>query len=53
MPYVVWDGIPPTLPNATFRIFERSGHQPFFEEPERFTAVLTRWMAGQTALAAR
>ena len=49
VPYVVWDGIPPTLPNATFQIFEQSGEQPFFEEPERFTAVLTRWMADQTS----
>ena len=49
VPYVLWDGIPPTLPNATFQIFEQSGHQPFFEEPERFTAVLTRWMADQTS----
>ena len=47
VPYVLWDGIPDTLPNATFQIFEHSGHQPFFEEPDRFTAALTRWMADQ------
>ena len=48
VPYVLWDGIPDTLPNATFQIFEHSGHQPFFEEPGQFTAVLTQWMADQT-----
>ncbi len=47
VPYVLWDGIPPQLPNATLEIFERSGHQPFFEEPDRFVAALTDWMAGQ------
>jgi proline iminopeptidase len=45
VPYVLWDGIPAQLPNATLEIFERSGHQPFFEEPERFVEALTDWMA--------
>ena len=45
VPHVLWDGIPATLPDATFHLFEASGHQPFFEEPERFTAVVTEWMA--------
>jgi proline iminopeptidase len=44
VPYTVWDGIPETLPDATFRLFERSGHQPFFEEPEAFAAAVTEWM---------
>jgi len=41
-PYTLWDDV--KLPNATVQIFERSGHQPFCEEPERFAAVLTAWM---------
>jgi len=45
VPYVLWDGIPAQLPNATLEIFERSGHQPFFEEPDRFVGALTDWMA--------
>ena len=45
VPHVLWNGIPATLPDATFHLFEASGHQPFFEEPERFTAVVTEWMA--------
>jgi proline iminopeptidase len=47
VPPVLWDGIVPKLPTAALRIFEESGHQPFFEEPERFADALTHWMAGQ------
>ena len=43
-PHVLWDGIAPTLPDATLQIFEESGHQPFFEEPDRFAAAVTDWM---------
>jgi proline iminopeptidase len=46
-PYVLWEGIAPTLPNATLQIFEQSGHQPFFEEPDRFAVALTDWMSSQ------
>ena len=49
VPYDLWDGIPATMPDATFHLFEASGHQPFFEEPERFTAVVTEWMASRAA----
>lgn len=45
VPYVLWDGIPAQLPDATLEIFPRSGHQPFFEEPDRFAAAVTAWMA--------
>ena len=44
VPHVLWDDVLPRLPTATLEIFERSGHQPFVEEPERFTAVLTAWL---------
>jgi proline iminopeptidase len=47
VPYVLWDGIPEQLPNATLELFEKSGHQPFFEEPDRFALALAGWMAGQ------
>ena len=46
VPHVLWDGIASTLPNATLQIFEKSGHQPFFEEPDRFAAAVMEWMAG-------
>ena len=47
VPHVLWDGIVDTLPGATFRLFERSGHQPFFEEPDEFVAALTDWMSSK------
>ncbi len=47
VPHGLWDGIPARLPNATLEIFERSGHQPFFEEPERFVAAVSDWMGRQ------
>lgn len=46
-PYVLWDGVVDTLPNATLRLFEKSGHQPFFEEPAVFADALSKWMADQ------
>jgi proline iminopeptidase len=45
VPYTLWDDVAPKLPDATVQIFERSGHQPFCEEPERFAAVLSAWLA--------
>jgi proline iminopeptidase len=45
VPAVLWEGIAPRLPRATLRIFEASGHQPFFEEPDRFAVAVTEWMA--------
>lgn len=47
VPHVLWEGIPEKLPRATLQIFEQSGHQPFFEEPQRFAADLTHWMSRQ------
>ncbi len=47
VPYVLWDGVAETLPNVTLRVFDHSGHQPFFEEPVRFSEAVSEWMAGQ------
>jgi len=44
VPHLLWDAVLPALPTATKMIFEESGHQPFVEEPERFTAELTAWL---------
>ena len=49
VPHVLWQGIPETLPKATFELFERSGHQPFFEEPGRFTETVANWFAAETS----
>jgi proline iminopeptidase len=45
VPWVLWDGIPQRLPNATLHVLEQSGHHPFYEESERFVAALTEWLA--------
>lgn len=45
VPYLLWDGIAEKIPNLTVGLFERSGHQAFFEEPERFVEALGEWMA--------
>jgi proline iminopeptidase len=43
VPHILWDGFSARLPAAALELFGRSGHQPFFEEPERFAEVLTGW----------
>ena len=45
VPHTMWDDVLPRLPTASFALFERSGHQPFFEEPERFADVVSAWMS--------
>jgi proline iminopeptidase len=44
VPYTMWAGVIEKLPTATLQLFERSGHQTFFEEPERFVEVVRAWM---------
>ena len=44
VPYILWSGVAETLPTATLRIFPRSGHHPFFEEPQAFSAAVADWM---------
>jgi proline iminopeptidase len=47
VPHTLWDDVVPRLPTATFRLFERSGHQPFVEEPDRFATELTGWLTSR------
>jgi proline iminopeptidase len=44
VPHILWDDVLPRVPGATMRLFERSGHQPFVEEPDRFVAEVTAWL---------
>ena len=44
VPYSLWSGVTEQLPTATLRIFDRSGHHPFFEEPQAFTRAVADWM---------
>lgn len=45
VPCASWNGLVEKLPTATMEIFERSGHHPFVEEPDRFAKVVAKWMA--------
>lgn len=35
------------IPGSKFRVFERSGHLPFYEEPEAFTGAVEDFLAGK------
>ncbi len=43
VPHTLWEDVLPKLPNATFHLFEKSGHTPQFEEPELFAKKLIEW----------
>jgi proline iminopeptidase len=43
-----WDGVKDSFDDLTMRIFERSGHTPQLEEPERFDEELLQWMASRS-----
>jgi proline iminopeptidase len=49
VPHVAWEGVLAKLPQATLRLFLRSGHQPFFEEPDAFADAMTAWVAAAPA----
>jgi len=35
------------IPASRFVVFERSGHLPFYEEPEEFRRVVAEFLSGQ------
>jgi proline iminopeptidase len=43
-PVSVSTAIHQRVPDSRLEIFERSGHFPFLEEPERFTQVLSAFL---------
>jgi proline iminopeptidase len=45
-PSVAWK-IHQAIPGSEFAVFERSGHLPFYEEPEAFVARVERFLAGR------
>lgn len=47
VPHVLWSEVVELLPDATLRVFDRSGHQPFLEEPNLFADAVARWMANR------
>jgi proline iminopeptidase len=40
-----WADVLPTFHDCTYVAFERSGHYPFYEEPELFASTLLQWLA--------
>jgi proline iminopeptidase len=45
-PYTLWEEHRHKLPQHTYVLFERSGHHPPLEEPERFDQTLLAWING-------
>jgi proline iminopeptidase len=45
-PYMLWEEHLHKLPRHTYVLFERSGHTPPFEEPDRFDDTLLAWAHG-------
>ncbi|WP_194540429.1 alpha/beta fold hydrolase [Paenibacillus sp. JZ16] len=43
-PVSLWDAINGSQANVKKAIFEKSGHNPMFEEPHLFNAILTDWI---------
>ncbi|WP_339295295.1 alpha/beta hydrolase [Paenibacillus sp. FSL W7-1279] len=43
-PVSLWDAINGSQANVKKVIFEKSGHNPMFEEPDLFNAILTDWI---------
>ena len=35
------------IPNSTFVVFDRSGHMPFYEEPDKFVGTVQQFLTGQ------
>jgi proline iminopeptidase len=49
VPYWWWEGVAEQLPKTILRVFARSGHQPFLEEPDRFASTISDWMTSAGA----
>ena len=47
VPYTLWENSEAILPPATRHVFSRSGHQPFYEEPDEFATVVAKWIQKQ------
>jgi len=47
-PYTLWEKHRQELPHHAFALFDRSGHTPQLEEPNRFDETLLAWLRGLT-----
>ncbi|AFH63675.1 alpha/beta fold hydrolase [Paenibacillus caseinilyticus] len=46
-PVSLWDGIEERCSHVKVTVFEHSGHNPMWEEPEVFDRMLTEWVDGK------
>lgn len=46
-PIIAWN-IHKEIPGSQFVVFDKSGHMPFFEEPDKFVAVMNAFLSGET-----
>ncbi len=46
IPHTLWNERKQKLPHHTFALFDRSGHTPPLEEPDRFDQTLLEWLRG-------
>jgi proline iminopeptidase len=42
-PFYAWDKARKTLPNLRYELYDKSAHQPPYEQPDEFTADLLDW----------
>ena len=47
IPPLVWAGWKDRLPNATYHVFERSGHHPHYEEQTLFDERISQWLTSR------
>jgi len=45
VPYDAWDDVIPRLLNVQVKLYDRSAHQPPYEQPEEFSTDLLEWAA--------
>jgi len=45
VPYEAWDDVIQRLANVHVKLYDRSAHQPPYEQPEEFSADLVEWAA--------
>ena len=44
IPLGIWDDFKIKIPNLTIKLFEKSGHYPYFEEEELFRKEISEWV---------
>jgi pimeloyl-ACP methyl ester carboxylesterase len=45
-PYYLWDEPKTNFSNLRYKLYEKSAHQPPYEQPDEFTADVEEWSKG-------